>query len=105
MRIAKQGWPLILSSAAVALVALLLGWKVIGVVLVMLTLGVAAFFRDPERVIPTGDELVVSPADGRVVAIAPVEGDALFADAITRISIFLSPLDVHANGVPRTTFP
>jgi phosphatidylserine decarboxylase len=100
MRIAKQGWPLILSSAAVALVALLLGWKVIGVVLVMLTIGVAAFFRDPERVIPTGDELVVSPADGRVVAIAPIEGDALFADAITRISIFLSPLDVHINRAP-----
>ena len=100
MRIAKQGWPLILSSAAVALVALLLGWKVIGVVLVMLTIGVAAFFRDPERVIPTGDELVVSPADGRVVAIAPIEGDALFADAITRVSIFLSPLDVHINRAP-----
>ena len=100
MRIAKPGWPLILSSAVVALLALLLGWKVIGVVLVMLTIGVAAFFRDPERVIPTGDELVVSPADGRVVAIAPIEGDALFADAITRISIFLSPLDVHINRAP-----
>ncbi|HET7005135.1 MAG TPA: phosphatidylserine decarboxylase family protein [Candidatus Binatia bacterium] len=100
MRIAKEGWPLILSVSALALLALLFGWKVIGVVFVLLTAGVAAFFRDPERIIPTGDELVVSPADGRVVAIAPVEAGALFADAMTRISIFLSPLDVHINRAP-----
>ena len=100
MRIAKEGWPLILSVSALALLALLFGWKVIGVVFVLLTAGVAAFFRDPERTIPTGDELVVSPADGRVVAIAPVEAGALFADAMTRISIFLSPLDVHINRAP-----
>jgi phosphatidylserine decarboxylase len=100
MRIAQEGWPLILSAAALALLALLFGWKLIGIVLVVLTLGVAAFFRDPERSIPTGDELVVSPADGRVVAIAPVVGDPLFADAMTRISIFLSPLDVHINRAP-----
>jgi phosphatidylserine decarboxylase len=43
---------------------------------------------------------VVSPADGRVVTIVPVRGDALFADAVTRISIFLSPLDVHINRAP-----
>jgi phosphatidylserine decarboxylase len=66
----------------------------------MLTLGVAAFFLDPERKVPTGDGLVVSPADGRVVTIAPVQGDGLFADAVTRISIFLSPLDVHINRAP-----
>ena len=100
MRIAKEGWPLILSAAALALLALLFGWQAAGIALVMLTLGVAVFFRDPEREIPTGDGLVVSPADGRVVTIAPVQGDGLFADAVTRISIFLSPLDVHINRAP-----
>jgi phosphatidylserine decarboxylase len=100
MRIAKEGWPLILPVAAVALMALLLGWVVVGVALAVLTIAIAAFFRDPERKIPTGDGLVVSPADGRIVAIAPVEGNALFADAVTRISIFLSPLDVHINRAP-----
>jgi phosphatidylserine decarboxylase len=44
--------------------------------------------------------LVVSPADGRVVAIASVNGNGLFSDAATRISIFLSPLDVHVNRAP-----
>lgn len=100
MRIAKEGWPLILTAAALALLALLFGWKVAGFALVVLTLGVAGFFRDPERVIPSGEGLVVSPADGRVVTIAPVQGDGLFADAVTRISIFLSPLDVHINRAP-----
>lgn len=100
MRIAKEGWPLILAAAALTLIALLFGWKVIGLVLFVLTLGVAAFFRDPERVIPSGDGLVVSPADGRVVTIASVHGNGLFSDAATRISIFLSPLDVHINRAP-----
>ena len=100
MRIAKEGWPLILSASALAFLALVLGWKAVGVVLVILAFGVAAFFRDPERAIPSGEGLVVSPADGKVVTIAPVQGDAAFADAVTRISIFLSPLDVHINRAP-----
>ena len=100
MSIAKEGWPLIFAAAAVTLLAFLFGWKLFGLALVLLTLAVAAFFRDPERSIPNGDGLVVSPADGRVVAIAPVQGDSLFADAVTRISIFLSPLDVHINRAP-----
>ena len=100
MPIAKEGWPLILSAAGLALLALLLSWQVAGIALALLTLAIAAFFRDPERDIPTGDGLVVSPADGRVVTVAPVQGDGLFADAVTRISIFLSPLDVHINRAP-----
>jgi phosphatidylserine decarboxylase len=100
MRIAREGWPLILAAAALALVALVFGWPVVGIILVVATLGVAAFFRDPERLIPTGNGLVVAPADGRVVTIVPVQGDALFDDAVTRISIFLSPLDVHINRAP-----
>ena len=100
MPIAKEGWPLILAAAALAVLALLLRWQVAGIALALLTLAIAAFFRDPERDIPTGDGLVVSPADGRVVTVAPVSGDGLFADAVTRISIFLSPLDVHINRAP-----
>ena len=100
MRIAEEGWPLILTAAALALLALLFGWQVVGIALLVVTLGVAGFFRDPERVIPAGEGLVVSPADGRVVTIAPVAGDRLFGDAVTRISIFLSPLDVHINRAP-----
>jgi phosphatidylserine decarboxylase len=100
MRIAKEGWPLIFSAAAVALVASLFGWKALALTLYVITFGVAAFFRDPERIIPLGDGLVVSPADGKVVTVAAVQGDSFFPDAVTRISIFLSPLDVHINRAP-----
>ena len=66
----------------------------------MATLAVAAFFRDPERRIPTEEGVVVSPADGKVVGIADVSGDSRFSDTATRVSIFLSPLDVHINRLP-----
>jgi phosphatidylserine decarboxylase len=100
MRIAREGYPLILAAAVVAIVAFALGWLIIGILLTLATLAVAAFFRDPERKIPTGDGLLVSPADGKVVSIAEVKGDSMFADAVTRVSIFLSPLDVHINRAP-----
>ena len=100
MTIAREGLPLIIAAGVLALIAFGLGWVALGVVLVLVTLAVAAFFRDPERSIPGGDGLVVSPADGRIVSIAAIAGDGLFADAATRISIFLSPLDVHINRAP-----
>ncbi len=55
------------------------------------------FFRDPEREVPAGPGLVVSPADGRVVDVRPVEHEGRPS---TRVSIFLSPLDVHVNRSP-----
>jgi len=100
MRIAREGYPLILAAGVVTIVAFALGWLAIGILLTLATLAVAAFFRDPERKIPTGDGLLVSPADGKVVSIAEVKGDSMFADAVMRVSIFLSPLDVHINRAP-----
>jgi phosphatidylserine decarboxylase len=100
MRIAREGFPLILIAAILTLLALLAHWLFAAVVLGVVTLALAGFFRDPERVIPTGEGLVVSPADGRVVNITKVVDDPFFTQAATRISIFLSPLDVHINRVP-----
>ena len=58
----------------------------------------AFFFRDPVRACPVDERLVVSPADGRVVAAARV--DERLDDSPIQISIFLSPLDVHINRSP-----
>ena len=58
-------------------------------------MAVAGFFRDPERVSPDGEGIVVSPADGKVVSVDDVSD----ADG-RRVSIFLSPLDVHINRAP-----
>jgi phosphatidylserine decarboxylase len=57
------------------------------------------FFRDPERSAPADERLVVSPADGRVLSIGEAPAPQLGGDA-TRISIFMSPLDVHVNRHP-----
>ena len=100
MRIALEGFPLILSAAVLTLLALAANWLFVGAVLGAVTIAFAGFFRDPKRVIPGGDGLVVAPADGRVVSIAKVVDDPFFTQAATRISIFLSPLDVHINRIP-----
>jgi phosphatidylserine decarboxylase len=100
MKIAREGYPLILTGAALTGVAAVAGWKLASGALGLATLAVAAFFRDPERRIPSGEGLVVAPADGKVVSIAEISGHSRFPDAVARVSIFLSPLDVHINRMP-----
>jgi phosphatidylserine decarboxylase len=100
MRIAKEGYPLILTAATLTVLAFLIGWRWAAILSALATLAVTAFFRDPKRRIPAGEGLIVSPADGRVVSIAEVKSDTSGGDAATRVSIFLSPLDVHINRVP-----
>jgi len=65
-------------------------------------LAIVGFFRDPERTIPTGEGLIVSPADGKVVSIVDIKADPKFGESVARVSIFLSPLDVHINRSPVT---
>lgn len=100
MSIAREGYPFILTAVLLALLALAVGWKWVGLVFGLLTLAFLGFFRDPERIPPMGEGLILSPADGRVVKIKGVEKGRLFETAGTRISIFLSPLDVHVNRAP-----
>jgi phosphatidylserine decarboxylase len=100
MKIAREGYPLILVAAALTIVAFVLVGKPAGTVLLIVTLAVTGFFRDPERTIPTGDGLIVSPADGKVVSIVKVKQNEPSDKPRTRVSIFLSPLDVHVNRLP-----
>jgi phosphatidylserine decarboxylase len=75
-----------------ALLTYLVGWPY-GVPFYILAIFCLNFFRDPERSAPPGP-VAVSPADGKVVAVAPGPGGA------TRISIFLNVFDVHVNRTP-----
>jgi phosphatidylserine decarboxylase len=97
-----DGWRFL--AIAAALTALLfwlaapLGW--LGVVV---TAWCAYFFRDPWRVTPQRDGLVIAPADGRVVSVGPAAPPAElgFGDApMLRIGIFLNVFDVHVNRMP-----
>jgi len=100
MRIAREGYPIIFSAAALTLIAFVVGWPTIGSLLLLLTLAVTAFFRDPERKPPSGKGLIVSPADGKVVSIGKIKETSGVSLPAARISIFLSPLDVHINRAP-----
>jgi phosphatidylserine decarboxylase len=98
MRIAKEGYPLIFTAVILTLLALAVGWIALGVVLAVMALAITGFFRDPERRAPKGEGLIVAPADGKVVSIADVS--TAFPGSAKRVSIFLSPLDVHINRTP-----
>jgi len=106
----KAGWPFIIGFAVISvLLAMVSG--VLGAVGLVLTLWCLYFFRDPIRMVPNGEGLVISPADGRVTDIAegvplpkelradPLDGNDEDGD-FTRISIFLSVFDVHVNRIP-----
>jgi phosphatidylserine decarboxylase len=58
------------------------------------------FFRDPERTPPKEDNVVVSPADGRVLFVKEVLDNKYINDRAKQISIFMSPVDVHVNRIP-----
>jgi phosphatidylserine decarboxylase len=98
--VASEGWPFIIPLAMVTALLFALGWKYTGVVLLVLTLFVLFFFRDPERAVPPGEGVVVSPADGRVIVIKDIyEPDYLKQD-VKQVSIFLSVFNVHVNRAP-----
>jgi len=100
IKIAKEGYPLIVASAALAGGMFLAGWSGPAGLFALLALGFAGFFRDPDRSPPLQKGAILAPADGKVVSIVPVTGDPFFKDAVVRLSIFLSPLDVHINRTP-----
>jgi len=118
---AAWGWPAIhpegrkfgVATIFVSLVFLFgFDWEIVGWPLLLLSLGVFAFFRDPERVVPQDENLIVSPADGLVTLIEQVEppvelqmddsagSKGLGHGKFTRVSIFMSVFDVHINRAP-----
>ncbi len=94
VRMASEGWVFVLPLAGATVLSALVGWWGVTGVGLVLTVGVALFFRDPERSIPQTPETIVSPADGRVMEIVPENAQT------RRISIFLSLWDVHINRAP-----
>ena len=99
-------------AAIITVVAFLFGGSLLAWPLAMLTLGVLAFFRDPERVTPRGDAFIVAPADGLITLIQKLppprelsanDGTGVIAMGtapVTRVSIFMSVFDVHINRAP-----
>jgi phosphatidylserine decarboxylase len=99
----KEGWRFVALFVAITVLFFWLGYQPIGWLGVILSLWCAYFFRDPERVTPLQDDLIISPADGRISAvenvIPPPELD-LPRELMTRISVFMNVFDVHVNRIP-----
>jgi phosphatidylserine decarboxylase len=95
----REGYPFIALFAGVNLLAFLIAaW--LGVVLLPLTIWCIAFFRDPERVTPTGPGLIIAPADGKLLPIveaAPPPELGLGDAPRVRLSIFMNVFNVHVN--------
>jgi phosphatidylserine decarboxylase len=100
VRIDSAGFPFVALAAAPALASALWAPSLWTLVLLLLPLAVALFFRDPERTAPAGDRLVLAPADGTVMFAGEARLDEAPPGAWRQVSIFLSLLDVHINRTP-----
>ena len=103
----RDGWPFILIGLVLTVIFLFgaLKWNslallVAAAVLAVLTVFIAFFFRNPSRVVPADPNLLVAPADGRVVAITHLDSHPQIGGPAVRVSIFLSIFDVHVNRTP-----
>ena len=97
--IAREGWPFIAAAFIVALlVHIFVGWQW-AIPLWIIALFVLQFFRDPPRVIPTGENAILSPADGRIVAVEEIRDPYLERTAI-KVSVFMNVFNVHSNRSP-----
>jgi phosphatidylserine decarboxylase len=101
---APEGWPFILGGAAFAVGVYLLWPRGIPLAAlgILLSLFSLLFFRNPDRTPPSGTGIVVSPADGRIVYAGESPPGRYATEAGKRVSIFMSPFDVHVNRAPVT---
>lgn len=99
--IAKEGKPFIGVAALLFLFALLLD---LNAILTWILFGglvfTVAFFRDPNRLCPGGQNEILSPADGRIVSVQHVENDRFLGGPAVKVDIFMSPFNVHVNRAP-----
>jgi phosphatidylserine decarboxylase len=105
--VAREGILFILIGLAAAVGAVALAWNYATVplwigagILFVIALWIVYFFRDPERTGRRGEEVVVSPADGKIVQITEVDEPAFVKGRALRISIFMNVFNVHVNRYP-----
>ncbi len=107
MSFAREGWPFIAIGVIAAIVSFIAAihfrsWPIwiIAVLVTVIALWCAYFFRDPERTGPRGPNVVVAPADGKVLMITEVDEPRFIQGRAIRVSIFMNVFNVHVNRYP-----
>jgi len=98
--VAKEGWLFIFLFALVTTLFLFVGLWYLWLPMAFLTLFTIYFFRNPDRVPPPGTDLIISPADGKVIAVENLKGNIFTENPAKKISIFMSVFNVHVNRIP-----
>jgi phosphatidylserine decarboxylase len=99
--IAREGWPFLAVAVIASLVVTFTAPWYCSLPLWLASLFILQFFRDPPRKIPGDERTVVSPADGRVIAVEHTQDPYLQRDAL-KVSVFMNVFDVHSNRSPVT---
>src|SRR3984957_12660518 len=89
-----------LGLAVVGIILILIGLHSVGATLIILAIPIALFFRDPDRYPPRTENVVISGADGKVTDISDVSFPRSPGTPCHRVSVFMSPLNVHVNRAP-----
>ncbi|HPQ71267.1 MAG TPA: phosphatidylserine decarboxylase family protein [bacterium] len=101
--ILREGWPFIAISTLILLIFIVFRLPLwLTLPWLALTVWIVAFFRNPDRPIAMGDEAIICPADGVVVAVEEIDDPTYGMGRCKRVCIFMSPFNVHVNRVPVT---
>ena len=97
---AIEGLPFLIPMVLLTGMLGILGWKVWMSLGILLSLFIAYFFRNPKREIPNLQNIILSPADGKVIHVGECEEDRFLKEKALKVSIFMSLFDVHLNRAP-----
>lgn len=98
--VAVEGLPFVVAAGSVSILFYLAGGRIQTIFFSALTLFIIWFFRNPEREIPAGKNIVVSPADGKVIDISEGPENRILKRRMKKISIFMNLFNVHINRIP-----
>ena len=98
--LAREGYPFIAFFAFLTLITAILGIDLLAWPLLLVTIFVVAFFRDPERMTDAAPGALVSPADGKVIVIEEKFDDQFLQKQVVKVSIFMNVFNVHVNRIP-----
>lgn len=100
MKILKESFPFIIPSLALAILFFMFSLYLLSAIFLIIAFCFLFFFRDPKRKIPQNKNLILSPADGKIVKIRSGESHPSFPSSVTIVSIFLSLFNVHITRAP-----